>query len=127
MNTESTSESVINPRIIVRGIHLQLTPALRQAAIDKAARLFRHENQIVRVRIHLDCNPAGEVGKKFTAQGQLEIGGPDLVATVATDDAYKALDLLMDKLDGLLRRRHGRRVNTRNDPEPEEVSMSRVA
>ncbi len=45
----------------------------------------------------------------------MEIGGPDLMASTASEDAYKSLDLLVDKLDELLRRRHQKRVNSRND------------
>jgi len=116
MNSTLTPEAIAS-RVLFRGIHLPLTAALTQAAHDKAARLFRHEEHIIRLRIDLEHVEATEANRQFTAKGHLEISGPDLVATVASDDAYKSIDLLVDKLDGLLRRRHGRRVNTRNDPE----------
>jgi putative sigma-54 modulation protein len=39
------------------------------------------------------------------AKGHIEIGGPDLLASVASEDAYKAVDLLIDKLERSLHRR----------------------
>jgi putative sigma-54 modulation protein len=110
-------------RVIVRGIHLDLTPALRAAAADKAERLLRHEEHIVRLRLDLEADQTHGVTARYIAKGRVEIRGPDLIASVSSEDAYKSLDLLIDKLDELLRRRHQKRVNTRNDerrqPEPD--------
>lgn len=103
------------PSIIVRGIHLDLTPALRQAAIDKCDRLLRHEHGIVRLRVDLELDKTRGARDVFIAKGRVEIRGPDLLARTASEDAYKSLDLLVDKLDELLRRRHRKRVNSRND------------
>jgi putative sigma-54 modulation protein len=102
-------------RVIVRGIHLDLTPALRAAATDKAERLLRHEEHIVRIRLDLEADHTHDVNARYIAKGRVEIRGPDLIASVTSEDAYKSLDLLIDKLDELLRRRHQKRVNTRND------------
>ena len=91
-------------KILLRGIHLSLTDALRDALRSKAERLLRHGPRIDRVRIELEHdNTRGRA--VFVAKGHIEIGGPDLVAAVASEDAYKAADLLIDKLDRLLIRR----------------------
>ena len=116
LKTEITP-GVVASRVIIRGIHLQLSPALQEAALEKAARLLRHDRSIIRIRLDFERTQSTEADKQFAAKGHLEIGGPDLVATVASDDAYKSLDLLVNKLDELLRRRHQKRVNTRNDPQ----------
>lgn len=113
-------------RVIVSGIHLELTPSLRQAAVDKANRLLRHEEAIIRVRIDLEFDQTRAANDQFVAKGRVEISGPDLIARVNSDGAYKSLDLLVDKLDELLRRRHQKRVNTRNDERhqvPEQVDV----
>jgi putative sigma-54 modulation protein len=114
MTIDPTTDS-LDARILVRGVHLELTAALRQAAQHKAARLLRHEERIVRIRLDLELDRTRDSSKQFLAKGHLEVRGPDLVATAASEDAYKSLDLLVDKLDSLLRRRHQKRVNTRND------------
>lgn len=114
MPNSPTTDSAAD-RIIVRGVHLDLTPALRAAAIEKADRLFRHDDRIIRCRIELELDRTRTQQEHFIAKGRLEIRGPDLLASASSEDAYKSLDLLMDKLDELLRRRHQKRVNSRND------------
>jgi len=92
-------------RLIIRGIHLELTDALRASIEEKSARLFRHQEHLVRIRIDLEHDKTASIDLRFVAKGRIELGGPDLIASVATDDAYKSVDLLIDKLDGQLRRR----------------------
>ena len=41
----------------------------------------------------------------FTAKGRIEIAGPDMSAAVTKGDAYTSANLLIDKLDRMLRRR----------------------
>lgn len=103
-------------RVLIRGIHLALTEPLRHAIEVKAERLLRHAGRIDRVRIDLEHDTTRQPDTAFVAKGHIEIGGPDLLASVASDDAYKSLDLLIDKLDGLLRRRAGLRKDKRNHP-----------
>lgn len=117
MNPSPTTPALVldQSRFLIRGVHLDLSEALHQAALLKASRLLRHNDRIVRVRIDLEHDRTREHALAFTATGRLELGGPDLVASAASENAYKSIDLLVDKLDGLLRRRHQKRVNTRND------------
>jgi putative sigma-54 modulation protein len=107
-------------KLLLRGIHLSLTAAMREALEHKAERLLRHEPRIDRIRVDLehDRTRGQDV---FVAKGHIEISGPDLLASVSAEDAYKAADLLMDKLDALLRKRadapRARRNNPSRDPE----------
>jgi putative sigma-54 modulation protein len=90
--------------LILRGIHLELTDAMKAALERKSERLFRHEPDILRVRI--DVEPDFRHRQRvFTAKGRIEIAGPDMSAAVTTGDAYKSTNLLIDKLDRMLRRR----------------------
>ena len=91
-------------KLLFRGIHVSLTEAMRAALHTKVERLLRHEPRIDRVRIDIerDATRGREV---YLAKGHIEIGGPDILASVASEDAYKAADLLIDKLDRLIRRR----------------------
>jgi putative sigma-54 modulation protein len=100
-------------KILVRGIHLEITPALRAAALRKGARLLRHQARLVRVRIEIEYTT--DARAQFVAKGHIEIGGPDLVASVASEDAYKSLDLLVNKLDRMLRERSRIRADQRNN------------
>lgn len=115
-----TPDPVLSPdsiaeKILVRGIHLTLTPALRTAALEKGARLLRHDDHLVRIRIDLENDHTKHEHARFIAKGRIEIHGPDLIAAVESDDAYKSLDLLIDKLDRMLRERSRHRADRRND------------
>lgn len=94
-----------NHELIVSGIHLELTPSLKTFVREKADRLFRHEEHIVRLRVELEFDPKEEVQCRFKAKGHILIHGPAMNAVVESDDCHKAVSLLTDKLDRMLRRR----------------------
>ena len=116
-----TTPETLAAKVIVRGIHLEITPAIHAHAEGVAERLLRHNDHIIRVRIDIEHDRTRGIGDQFIAKGHLEIGGPDQIASVASDDAYKSLDLLADKLDGLLRRLHGKHKDRRHHASPEPV------
>ena len=93
-----------SPELIVSGIHLDLTPSLKDFVREKVERLFRHEERIVRVRVELECSRE-EIGTRFKAKGHIELRGPDINAMVEADECQKAVDFLVDKLNRMLRRR----------------------
>src|SRR5687768_6046155 len=98
------ASSEYRTNLILRGIHIGLTDAMKAALETKAERLFRHQPDILRVSI--DVEPDFRHRQRvFTAKGRIEITGPDMSAAVTTGDAYKSANLLIDKLDRMLRRR----------------------
>jgi putative sigma-54 modulation protein len=92
------------PKLILRGIHIGLTDAMKAALENKTERLFRHEPDILRLRVDVERDLRGRA-RVFTAKGRIEIAGPDLTAAVTTEDAYTSINLLIDKLDRMLRKR----------------------
>ena len=118
-DTLPTTES----KVIIQGIHLPLTDALRQTTLDKVTRLLRHSDEIVRIRIDIEHDKTRGTDAEFVAKGRIEIRGPDLIASEQSEDAYKSVDLLVDTLDGLLRARHGRRKDHRNHPHAVELGV----
>ena len=100
MNRQNNTQEVI-----VSGIHLELTPSLKTFVQEKAERLFRHQERITRVRVELECDPKQGVAHRFTAKGHIEIYGPDMNASVTSDECHKATAMLIDKLDRMLERR----------------------
>src|SRR5688500_8101515 len=118
-----------NHELIVSGIHLDLTPSLKTFVREKAERLFRHQERIVRIRVELECDAKEEVGTRFKAKGHIEINGPDMNATVQSDECHKAVSLLVDKLDRMLSKRHhlhkARRHNL-TSAEVDEVALSKA-
>lgn len=100
MNRQNNTQEVI-----VSGIHLELTPSLKTFVQEKAERLFRHEERIDRVRVELECDSKQAVAQRFTAKGHIQIHGPDMNASVSSDECHKAVAMLIDKLDRMLERR----------------------
>ena len=91
--------------LIVSGIHLELTPSLKGFVQEKADRLFRHEERILRMRVELECDAKEKYGARFKAKGHLTIEGAALNASVESEECHKAVALLTDKLDRMLSRR----------------------
>jgi putative sigma-54 modulation protein len=126
MINNHASETTTHPassKLLLRGVHLSLTDAMRDALHSKVDRLLRHEPRIDRVRIDLELD-ATRGREVFVAKGHIEIGGPDLLASVAAEDGYKAADLLIDKLDRLLRRRSSVfKARRHRDPSVREAAV----
>lgn len=111
-----------NHELIVSGIHLELTPSLKTFVREKAERLFRHEERIVRIRVELECDSNQAVDTRFKAKGHIAIHGPDINAIVESDECHKAVALLVDKLDRMLAKRHHLLKVKRNHPHAVELS-----
>lgn len=105
-----------NHDVIITGIHMDLTESLKQVVTEKTERLFRHEERIIRVKVELECDRS-KSGKEhgFIAKGHIEINGPTMNVSVREPDCHKAIDLLVDKLDRMLRRRARLRIVKRKD------------
>ena len=110
-----------NHEVILKGVHLDLTESLKSIANEKVSRLFRHEERIVRIRVELEYDKTRPKEKEFLAKGHIEIQGPSLNATVATEDCLKSLDQLVDKLDRMIRRRSRLRRVKRKHPHSVEI------
>lgn len=106
---------------ILTGIHMELTEALKNLAQEKFTRLFRHEDRIVRIRVELEYDKKNDPESQFVAKGHVEILGPDLNCAVTSDDCMKSMDLLVDKLDRMLRRRSRLKRVKRHHPHPIEI------
>lgn len=95
-----------NASIVLSGVHLDLTEAIKAYVTAKADRLLRHNPRIIRIAFELARPGSRDHSADYAAQAQIVIAGPDIVAKVESDDLYKSIDLLVDKLDRSLRRRH---------------------
>jgi len=91
--------------LIISGIHLELTEALKNTVHLKMERLFKHETRIIRLRIELEHAGSKNHLGEFIAKGHIALSGPEIIVSVASEDLYKSIDLLVDKLDRKLRRR----------------------
>jgi len=109
-------------KLLMQGIHVELTEALQNAIREKFAVLLRHNDYILRINVRLHQDQTLGTEHHYTATAQIEIGGPDLVATAEGKEAYVVLDELVARLDNQLERRHGRRKEKRNHPHDIELN-----
>lgn len=112
--------------VIISGLNLDLTEAMKNMVHDKIEKLFEHEDKIIRMRVELefDSHQASHQ-KEFIAKGQLEVRGNDHFASDASEDMYKSIDGMVQKLDRMLRRRHRlqkvKRKNTQTVDIPADI------
>jgi putative sigma-54 modulation protein len=107
--------------VTVRCSHFEPTPALQAAAEEKAARLYRHEDHILRIRFDLEHDRTRNPEHAFVAKGHIEIRGPALIASAESAEPLAALDALIDKLDTLLRKRASAAKSKRHHPHGVEI------
>ena len=107
--------------IVVTGVHMDLTDALKETVCAKVERLLRHNPRIIRVLVELVYTRCSDHSREFGAQIHLELPGPDIVVREDSDDLYKSIDILVDKVDRQLRRRHRLDKEKRNHPHPTDL------
>ncbi len=98
-------KSMNDSGIIITGVHLTLTDAIKNVVKEKMSKLFVHEPSIIRIRVELVQDVHKKDQGEFMAKGYIEIQGPALVVAVCAENLYKAIDLLQDKLQRKIRRR----------------------
>jgi putative sigma-54 modulation protein len=112
----------IDSRIILQGIHVELTDAMQSVMRGKFEALLRHNEYIVRINVRLHQDQKLGTERHYSATAQIEIGGPDLIASADGKEAYEVIDELVEKLDRQLKSRHGRRKDKRNHPHAPELN-----
>ena len=86
-------------RIDVTGHHIDVTPALKDYVKTKLQRVERHFDNTTDAHVVLTTEKS-----RHKAEVTLHVAGATLFADSEHDDMYAAIDLLMDKLDGQVRR-----------------------
>ena len=114
----------MNNTIVISGNHIDLTDGLKDHVRDKMGRLFKHNERIIRLNVELAHTHTRDHQQEFVAKGHIAINGPDIEGSVASDDLYKSIDLLVDKLDRQLAKRHEKHKDRRNHPHDIEIPVS---
>lgn len=80
--------------ITVSGHQVDITPALRDYALEKVGKIQRHFDHAITADVVLHVEK-----KRFTAEANVRAKGAIIHANAEGDDMYMAIDLLIDKLD----------------------------
>jgi putative sigma-54 modulation protein len=108
----SAGEGVM--QITVTGRHMGVSDALRAYCEEKAARLPRFLDRILAVEVVLE----GKDGMHTAEIIVRSAGAQPFVASERHEDAYAAIDLLLDKIEEQLRRYKERHRNRKHPQRP---------
>lgn len=108
--------------IVVKGRKAEVTEKFRQHTVDKLSKVERLNHRIIRI----DVEVSEERNPRLTAhKDRVELTclskGPIIRAEAAAADAYAALDLALDKLEGRLRRAADKRRVHHGQHNPESL------
>ncbi len=99
-------------QVTVTGRHMSVSEALRSYCEQKAARLPRFLDRILAIEVVLE----GKDGLHTAEMIVRSAGAQPFVASERHEDAYAAVDLLVDKIEEQLRRYKERRRNRKHPP-----------
>lgn len=85
--------------LTMSGHHLDLTPAIREYAESKLARVTKRFDQVIDIHAIFSVGASVEKEKRHKAEINLRVKGKDLHAESIAQDLYAAIDTVIDKLD----------------------------
>lgn len=98
-------------QVTVSGRHMGVSDSLKEYCQTKAERLVKFYDRISQIDVILD----GHNGVHSAEMIVHSDGTPPFVASEERDDAYAAIDLLLEKIERQLRR-HKERLRNRKHP-----------
>ncbi|MDR2513311.1 MAG: ribosome-associated translation inhibitor RaiA [Puniceicoccales bacterium] len=105
----------------ITGLNLNLTEAIKDHVNTKLAKVFKHNERIIRINVELEYQPSHKHQNEFIAKGQVELRGAPIAVRVESDDLYKSIDALNEKLTRQIRRRHRLEKEKRNHPHDVDI------
>ena len=78
----------------ISGRHLEITPAIREYATTKMARVGRHFDHVIDTQVMLSIEKL-----EHTAEVTVRLPGKDIHCAARDENLYASIDLLADKID----------------------------
>ncbi|MBK0414574.1 ribosome-associated translation inhibitor RaiA [Chromobacterium haemolyticum] len=97
----------------VTGLHLEVTPALREYVETKMERVTRHVDHVIDISVTLSVDKLVQ-----KAEVNVHLSGKDIHVEATESDMYAAIDLLIDKLDRQVLK-HKEKQSEHRAPAPE--------
>jgi len=85
------------------GHNIEITPAIRDYVSKKFKKFKRHIDSITSVHVILNVDKLRQI-----AEAKLHVPGIEIYAQTESDDMYKAIDALVEKLVRQLEKRKGK-------------------
>lgn len=102
----------------ITGLHLDVTPALRDYIESKLERITRHVDNVIGVNVTLSVDKLVQ-----KAEVNVHLAGTDIHAEATEADMYAAIDLLTDKLDRQVLKFKEKQVEHRAPVPQEQASL----
>jgi putative sigma-54 modulation protein len=124
-NTQRNKKTAMpnSDTIRISGLNLELTEPLKEHVKGKLAKVLKHNERIIRINVELEYRPSRKHVKEYVAKAQVELRGPSIIVSVESDDLYKSIDALGEKLTRQVRRRHRLVKEKRNHPHDVELPV----
>jgi putative sigma-54 modulation protein len=111
----------MNGKILVAAHHQSISEGTRAEIEAMAEKLLRHHAHIVRIRIDTDFATLRSGERLHTVKGVVKLRGPDIAASATTDNLYKSIHAMVDKLERMLNQRTHKREDKRHHPHGVEL------
>lgn len=95
----------------ITGRHLEITPAIREYASQKVARIGRHFDQVIDIQVTLSVEKLEHI-----AEVTVRLPGKDIHCEARDENLYASIDLLADKIDRQVIKYKGKVQNHAHDP-----------
>ena len=89
------------------GHNIEVTPPIRDYVFKKLKKCKRHADLITSIHVILNVDKLRQI-----AEAKLHIPGAEIYAQTESDDMYKAIDVLIDKLVRQLEKHKGKSVGS---------------
>jgi len=95
-------------KLILSTHNVTLTKAIEEHILDKLNKLEHLDQRALDARVTLEHDHTRAPGKAFSCAIRLSVRGPDLFAEDREEDLYKAIDLVIKKIQQQIRKRHNK-------------------
>lgn len=90
--------------IIITGLHLEVTDAIKEYAEEKVSKISKYLENITSVKITLEVRKTKSEGNIHIAKAIARTPGKEIVIESEDANLYSAIDLLSDKLERQVRK-----------------------
>jgi putative sigma-54 modulation protein len=95
-------------KLILSTHNVTLTKAIEERVLDRLNKLEHLDQRALDARVTLEHDHTRVPAKAFSCGIRLSVRGPDLFAEDREEDLYKAIDLVIKKIQQQIRKRHNK-------------------
>ncbi len=111
-------------RVEIRTNGFKASPNLLGHIENQLNKVFRHENRIEKIQIHLTKYAVGENLSVYTLIGKLSVPGPDLILEENDENLERLISKSSHKFDRLIRKRSRKRISLRKKISLEDMPVA---